>query len=36
MAVPELNNSRILAKKIVKRSTLSNNNFGKILNWVDN
>ena len=37
MAVPELNNSRILAKKkIVKRSTLSNNNFVKILKWVDN
>ena len=36
MAVPELNNSRILAKKIVKRSTLSNNNFVKILKWADN
>ena len=36
MAVSELNNSRILAQKIVKSSTLSNNNFVKILKWADN
>ena len=36
MAVSELHNSRILAKKIVKPTTLSNNNFVKILKWVDN
>ena len=36
MAVSELNNSKILAQKIVKPSTLSNNNFVKILKWVDN
>ena len=36
MAVSELHNPRILAKKIVKPTTLSNNNFVKILKWVDN
>ena len=36
MAVSELNNSKILAQKIVKPSTLSNNNFVKILKWADN
>ena len=36
MAVSELNNSKILAQKIVKPSTLSNNNFAKILKWADN
>ena len=36
MAVSELHNSSILAKKIVKPTTLSNNNFVKILKWMDN
>ena len=36
MAVSELNNSKRLAKKIVKPSTLWNNNFVKILKWADN
>ena len=36
MAVSELNNSKLLAQKIVKPSTLSNNNFVKILKWADN
>ena len=36
MAVSELNNSRILAKKIVKPRTLWNSNFVKILKWADN
>ena len=30
MAVSELNNPKILAQKIVKPNTLSNNNFAKI------
>ena len=36
MAVSELNNSKILAQKIVKPNTLSNNNLVKILEWADN
>ena len=36
MVVSELNNSKMLAKKIVKPSTLSNKNFVKIFKWVDN
>ena len=35
MAVSELNNSKRLAKKIVKPTTLWNN-FVKILKWADN
>ena len=36
LAVSELNNSKRLAKKIVKPSALWNNNFVKILKWADN
>ena len=36
MAVSELNNSKILAQKIVKPNTLSNNNLVQILEWADN
>ena len=36
MIVSELNNSKMLAKKIVKPSTLSNKNFVKIFKWADN
>ena len=36
MAVSELKNCRILAKKIVKPRTLSNNNFVTLLKWADN
>ena len=36
MEVSELNNSKSLVKKIVKPSTLWNNNFVKILKWADN
>ena len=36
MAISELNNSKILAQKIVKPNTLSNNNLVKILEWADN
>ena len=36
MAVSEPNNKNILAKKIVKPCTLSNNKFVKLLKWADN
>ena len=36
MVVSELHNPRLLAQNIVKPTTLSNNNFVKILKWVDN
>ena len=36
MAVSELNNSRILAKKLLSLALSSNNNFVKILKWADN
>ena len=36
MAVSELNNSTIVAEKIVKPHTLSNNNFVTLLKWADN
>ena len=32
----QLSNAKILAKKMVKPSTFSNNNFVKILKWADN